>query len=144
MTRRHDDWPTRLAAALEAARGRPFRWGAHDCCLFACDMVAAMTGCDPARNWRGIYATALEARYLLARYHGGGLNCAVPALAEACGFAEIAPRRAGRGDLVLLPLKGHGFGHALTIRLGAGVLALTEAEGLTALSLAADSRAWKV
>jgi hypothetical protein len=51
--KRYEDWPQRLVAAIEAARGRPFSWGAMDCCLFAADVVLAMTGVDYAAGFRG-------------------------------------------------------------------------------------------
>jgi len=51
---RPPDWPERLLAALAAARDRPFRWGEHDCCLFAADLIEAVTGVDPAAAFRPV------------------------------------------------------------------------------------------
>jgi hypothetical protein len=42
MLTRREDWPSRLAAALEEARDKPFKWGSHDCGLFAADCVLAI------------------------------------------------------------------------------------------------------
>ena len=76
--RRLEDWPERLAEAIEAANERPFSWGRHDCCLFACDAVMAMTGVDPAKPFRGKYKTKRGAFGVLKRFaalrqaQGGG------------------------------------------------------------------------
>ena len=45
MTRRLDDWPTRLNAFIDAARERPFAWGTWDCCTFAAAAVETVTMC---------------------------------------------------------------------------------------------------
>lgn len=88
---RHPDWPERLAAAIDARRDVPFAWGANDCCLFAADIVLAITGVDLAADLRGMRRAA-AARY--ARQAGG-----VRALA-ASRLPEVAPALAGRGDVV--------------------------------------------
>lgn len=49
------DWRTRLVAYIAQHAGSEFRPGRMDCALFAAGAVAAMTGVDPARGWRGAY-----------------------------------------------------------------------------------------
>ena len=140
--RRLDDWPSRLAACIEAARCRPFVWGEHDCCLFACDCVAAMTGVDPAARFRGGYGDAAGARQALRRYGGGGLLETVARLARGHGCPELPPLSAGRGDLVLLPGRGAGP-DGLGVCVGARALVATPG-GLRAVPARHWRRAWKI
>src|SRR4051812_23750010 len=55
------DWRTRLSQHIEAERLRPFSWGEHDCCLWVGDCIRAMTGEDPAAEYRGTYDSAVGA-----------------------------------------------------------------------------------
>lgn len=41
---RREDWQERLHGAVEMARGIPFRYGVHDCCLWAARCIDVM--CD--------------------------------------------------------------------------------------------------
>jgi len=103
MLTRREDWPSRLAAALEAARDKPFQWGVHDCGLFAADCVLAMTDVDPAAMYRGQYsdeAGAVETMYLLSN---GGLRAA---WTKALGPAMNNVRMARRGDVALVSVDG--------------------------------------
>jgi len=86
------DWQSRFAALVAGARARPFEWGTHDCCLWAADAVQALTGRDPAAQWRGTYSSELGAFRIVFKL--GGL----PAIA-ALGGAEIDPALAVTGDV---------------------------------------------
>lgn len=117
------DWQARLTAYLEAARGRPFSWGCVDCCLFACDGVAAMTGTDPAAELRGRYSGPVSAIRELRRFlseedasRGVAPAGAVRApevdqllaltaqkIAADLFAPEVPVARAQRGDVVWLP-----------------------------------------
>ena len=100
---RHLDWDRRLRLAIEDSRQRTFRWGCHDCCLFAADLVEAMTGWDPATGLRGTYCSELEAaRLIQAR---GGIRSLV---SEMLGSNPFNPP-ANRGDVVLMQplMPGH-------------------------------------
>ena len=50
---RHPDWPERLAQALADARARTYSEFDY-CVLFAADCIEAMTGEDPASEFRGL------------------------------------------------------------------------------------------
>jgi hypothetical protein len=91
MTRLRD-WPSRFAALVAGARARPFAWGSHDCCLWAADAVQALTGRDPAAQWRGTYSSELGAFRIV--FTLGGL----PAIA-ALGGVEIPPGLSVTGDV---------------------------------------------
>lgn len=134
------DWPERLAAALDEARSRPFAWGAHDCGLFACDLIRAMTGADPACDLRGSYASRSGACRALRRLAGGGLEPAVAALAERFVAPEIPPVLAQRGDACLLDLE-----HGLTFAICCGTHAAAAGpEGLAMVPMARARRAWRI
>ncbi len=64
------DWQTRLAALVESRLHQPFQWGARDCCLWAADVVHAVTGTDFGAQYRGTYATEAEAGALFVRLRG--------------------------------------------------------------------------
>jgi len=95
--RRFTDWPGRLSAFLAEKEREAFAWGRNDCCLFTADAVAALTGVDPAADWRGAYDNEDAAQVLLDA--AGGLARLVTAALgsdtrQLVGFAR-------RGDLVL-------------------------------------------
>ncbi len=95
--KRHPDWPKRLYRAIEARAAAPHQWGVNDCCLYAADLVEAMTGEDLAAPFRGTYRSEADA----------------DAVMRAMGWASLAdmmdamlprwPHRPRRGDVVLLP-----------------------------------------
>jgi hypothetical protein len=129
---RHEDWPQRLAAAIEAARRRPFAWGQHDCVMFAAGVVLALTGSDPMARWRGTYDDALSALRALERE--GGMEAL---WTRALGPA-MPPLTAQRGDVVLFDqpdigetigvctghmIAGPGRDGALFVPMRAGVMA---------------------
>lgn len=137
MLTRREDWPSRLAAALEDARDRPFKWGEHDCGLFAGDCVLAMTGIDPVALYRGQYADEEGARATMRLLSGGGLRAVWNA---ALGPARNNVRMAGRGDVVLVAIGGV---EATGIVAGARVACLSEA-GLVMVPAHRIVAAWRV
>ena len=59
---RVEGWEKILHDTLETMKERPFVWGTFDCCLFAADIVQALTGVDYAAGYRGTYHSEAEAR----------------------------------------------------------------------------------
>lgn len=55
---------------LKEAMKMQWQWGLMDCCMFGGDWIAARTGQDPMRRYRGIYKTAMGARRLIAKRGG--------------------------------------------------------------------------
>lgn len=110
--KRLKDWRSRLHAAVEDARRRPFSWEGADCAMFAADCVHAMTGEDPAARFRGRYTSAFGA--LRAMREAGFAD-----LADAIGasFDEIHPSRARVGDVACFPSDGP-FGLTVGIVVG--------------------------
>ena len=145
---RHQDWPERLAAVIDAAGETPFAWGSHDCCLFVCDCVEAMTGLDPAAPFRGEYDTRVGAYRRMSEFVDGGIGHVktddlVEATAERItgelNAQELARPFAGRGDVVLLSEQD---GDMLGI-IWSGAVYLVSEDGLTIRSLSAIRRAWR-
>ena len=132
---RHPDWQARLVAYLHAARLRPFAYGRHDCCLFAADAVAAMTGVDIAAPWRGRYTT-LRGGIRVLRRSGHRDHVAL----AAAHFAEIPPLSAQPGDLAVLATQA---GPALGVVQGEAVYVLGP-QGLGLVSLLRAHRAFRV
>lgn len=93
---RREGWEARLWEILAAARERPYELGRHDCFRVACQVIEAMTGVDRWPQFEGRYATAREARRLIAR-HGRSFEAAFDWF---FGAANVPARYAQRGDIV--------------------------------------------
>lgn len=129
-------WESRLAAVIEAARGRPFRWGENDCFRLACASVHALTGVDHWPAFAGRYHTQRQALRILAA--SGSFEGFV---SEVFGAELVAPRLARMGDLMLVP-QGPRM-PALAVCVGAHAAVPLEHElGFVARSVC--SRAWRI
>lgn len=116
------DWPERLDMAIDAARQRPFEWGAHDCVTFAAACIQAVTGTDPIadlRGWDSRDQAGDRVAQLSGRRHSG-LQSAIAIIFARYGWPEITPRRAGRGDICLVAV---GQGRLTAVCLGAQLAA---------------------
>lgn len=91
------DWRARLGRYLARAAHEPFAWGESDCALFAAGAVEAMTGVDPAADWRGHYTTERGAWRVLRRRGFESLADAV-----AAAMPGIAPGEAREGDIAVI------------------------------------------
>jgi len=140
---RFPDWPLRLDAAVEAARGLPSGYGEGQshCCLFASGVVQAITGTDVYAWFRGRYRDERGAYVALRRFAGGDVPEAVAKIAADVGAPEILPELAGRGDVVLIDTPD---GPAMAICLGATVTTVLKPAGLAFLPRGVITRAWKV
>jgi hypothetical protein len=134
--RRLDGWESRLAAAVEAARSRPYSLGEHDCVRFACSAVEALTGAD---RWPEVppYRTREEAMAVLARY-GRTFEDAFSAF---FGCAQVRPALARRGDVLSL-MTEDGEKH-LGVCLGARTACLEE-RGLRFIRTLDCTGAWRI
>jgi hypothetical protein len=119
--RRVEDWPARLSRFIAERTHRPFAWGAQDCCLFAADGIALITGVDFAADLRG-YSTALGAARR-ARVAGAAPDdpYGVQLWPQRMGLPEIQPSLAGRGDLVLVSTDPAGAVRGLCLGLCTGL-----------------------
>lgn len=121
-------------AEIERARELPFRWGSHDCSLFACDVVEKLTGVDHGKDFRGRYKTERGAARMI-RDRGGLRKIATDALGS-----EIPPLTAQRGDVVMAVENGR---EALGICIGEKC-AFVGIDGLTFQPMARVVAAWRV
>jgi hypothetical protein len=102
MTKR-TDWHQKLLDTLYFYRNLPFEWGTHDCALFACNTIEAMTDEDLARDFRGKYSSALQAaRVIRAFTKGGDLEALAEKICSEHGLDEVPVKFAQRGDVVVL------------------------------------------
>src|SRR5690606_24088577 len=99
---RLEGWEIAFFELIRDARTRPFAWGDHDCCLFAADVIRALTGVDVAADLRGRYSTAIGAKRVITR-EGGSLDALAEARFPALGITELpAAAYAQRGDILRL------------------------------------------
>ena len=140
---RRPGWELRLAAAIEAARNRPFAWGTHDCATFAFDLRRDLTGGgDIAALWRGRYRTARGATRVMRRLGWSSLEAAGR---DLLGEPLADLRLAQRGDLVLAGT-GLGFGICLGAR-AAGIAPATgpgSPGGLILAPMSSCALAWRI
>lgn len=92
---RAQDWPERLAETVAWAQSRTYEIGKHDCLIFACKCIQAMTGVDFWPKFEG-YTSRREAVETLSRY-GSTLEAAAASVLDT---ELLAPMSARRGDLV--------------------------------------------
>ncbi|MCL2761446.1 MAG: hypothetical protein FWD70_07360 [Desulfuromonadales bacterium] len=93
---RYEAWDIKLMAFIETRANMPFKWGEHDCCLFAADAVLEITGIDYAEKFRGKYADMENATKLI-KQNGGNMSEMINGLLET----PIKPALAQRGDVVM-------------------------------------------
>lgn len=151
--RRRADWVSRFRDAYQERQAAPFQWGAHDCCLAPCDLIEAMTGCDPGRRLRGYTSARGAAAKLRALAPTGTrpadrLECVVERLAAAAGFVEVPVARAQRGDGVVVSAETAAGrledALALVDLSGLSVVTAHYAGGWIRLPLGDATRAWRV
>lgn len=111
--RRFPDWPTRLWRAVQDRKDRPHAWGSNDCALYVADLIAAMTGEDLGKFFRGHYSDQAGATEIL-QAHGFKT---LADLADACLPRCTKPHR---GDVVLLP---GAAGEYLAVSMGRDAIA---------------------
>lgn len=130
------DWTTQLSAYLEAARVKPFSWGAHDCVSFCADWARLMTGHDAYARWRGQYSNKAGAARKIAE---AGANDMIEAGDILFGRECRVPRNVmiQRGDIALAE-------GAFGIVTGQYALFLTEGLGLAPRARASFQAAWSV
>lgn len=132
------DWRSRLHQAVEERRRDPFSFEeGRDCALFVADCVLAMTGEDPAAQFRGRYTTDIGAMRVIRSAGFADLGDLVSSRLD-----EIAPARARAGDVAAVATDSP-FGVALGVFIGEQVIA-RDHDGLATFSRAAVTRAFRV
>jgi hypothetical protein len=134
--KRLDGWRPAFIAAIDAHRPHAFGWGSHDCAILTADCILAVTGMDPAENFRGRYDSAESAKAALAE---AGFDTAVDVVAQH--FAEIHPSQAIVGDIAVIPTRQ---GPATAPVMGAELAAYAGNGILGAVPLADAVRAFRI
>lgn len=101
-------WQVKLERVFAQAAGRRFRWGRHDCCLFAARCAVAITGVD-RRSLFAPYRCESEALGILWAL-GGMRNLLIYAFGEPKPVAF-----ATHGDIVLIDM---GMGEQPAVCMG--------------------------
>ena len=131
------DWEARLTDHVRGVdRDAPFDMGRLSCALWVADGVKAMTGHDPAPDWRDLHDTEAEILRDLRDRHGDLLSATSAALGPV-----IAAEQARRGDVVL-----HIVGRnrqALGICIGREFMALAD-RGVGTRPMHTAVCAWRV
>jgi hypothetical protein len=95
---------TKLALFLQEKQSQPFDWAGNNCCFFACDWLAMLTGDDPAKDYRPRITSALTAARTLEQE--GGVDGIASAICEARGWRNVGVTMAQRGDIVVGVFEG--------------------------------------
>lgn len=139
---RRQDWPERLHDGLAARANQHFEWGSTDCLMTVSDLIRAMTDTDPAAAYRGQYSTELEALSVVKAAGCDSVEQLVQQIAAAHQYAEINPRLAQRGDLVIFDsAEGPAFG-IVDLNARDGICA--GPDGLRRLPVLTARRAWRI
>lgn len=140
---RLEDWPGRLAAAVDAARGKVFDWKTHNCATFAADCVEAVTGHRYHEDFAVLHQTAAS-----ARVHSASAEKLRNMVCICLHTPITLPTLAQRGDVVLIELAtAHGdmpsFHAAIGVCLGRQAVSLAP-EGLVFVGMEMVSCAWRI
>ena len=129
-------WESRLSAAIDALRARPYEYGVHDCFVLTCAVVHALTGVDRWPEFAGKYT---DRRSALATIAGYGATFEGAAL-RFFGCDAMHINQARRGDIAEVQI--NGLSH-LGVVMGAWVFLAGEF-GLVEYPRDKAARAWPV
>jgi hypothetical protein len=133
---RIEKWDFALRKFLHERKSLPFVWGQNDCALFAADAVLALTGFDPAAQWRG-YQSEEEAKALIRAV--GSMEAL---FTQGMGKPPHQNwRMAARGDVALINLKGTLSG-AVVDTTGRFLMAVQLSGGLKPVPLEWAKKIW--
>lgn len=145
---RKEDWPEILAEffALRSVQDLPsatFAWGTHDCALFVCDAVRAMTAVDLAADFRFKYSSERGALRVMQTFAGGGLAELADKMAAQHGLAEVPQLMAQRGDIVLVTSESGEPALGIVSMNGWDIFVVGK-QGLVTRPLDAAVKAWRI
>lgn len=105
-----------MASVVKSYQKARFKLGEYDCCLFAADCIHALTGRDPLADFRGRYATPIEAFTIIDGLGFDSFGALAESKFQELGFLEIAPVMAQRGDIGMV--EGPRLDNTLGVCLG--------------------------
>lgn len=133
---RKETWDIELFSLIKSRRNTPFEWGKHDCTLFVADCILAMTGVDPAKEYRN-YSTEQGAMLIVGKF--GSLEKLVDSM-----LSRVDVKLAQRGDVVMIEsLPGVTGKAALGICLGQSIVAASPS-GIKTRDMSDAIHAWGV
>lgn len=133
MYTRNLNWQLDFEKCVKENFYKPFKWGEHDCVLWAANCVLAITGFDPALEYRDEYSSPIGAARILK--DNGGMEALVSEK-----FESVLPSFANIGDIVMILQNEQPM---LAVCNGETSLA-PGAEGLIALPTLSAVKAWRV
>ena len=122
------DWESRLLTYIRSVRSKPFVWGRHDCFIFSCSAIEAMTGIDLYSEAVGKYTDEKTAKQFCK---DNGYKSHTHYLSKHFKYRPSV-LSAMRGDVVIM--KSLTGGGALGICQGASAYGIGEA-GIYAVPL---------
>lgn len=130
MKRLHN-WRTALTQTINDKRELEFKWGEHDCALWAASCVHAITGIDFAKDIRGTYTSPEGAYKQIIRVY----DChQITEIFEKCLEGKpIHVASALPGDVMFRSSNMGGFDAIVGICNGKSSLFLTEEQGLISI-----------
>ena len=137
--KRFQDWPERLHRIIDSAGELAFEWGRFDCALHVCNCIRAMTGVDPAAQYRGTYSDEAGA----AEIYGSSFETFIARIAASFGMAEIGVTFAHRGDLVFIE-NGTPQGAIGVVSSDGRFVSCVSEKGTLLVPMRRWKRAWKV
>jgi len=135
-----DGWEKRLSQFLRARERMPFKWGSHDCMLFAGDAIEAITNVDFCARYRGKYSTGRGAKALVNEMHGGIIS---NIFYEHLGEPLAHPFKARRGDVAMMEINGVTSGGVVD-DTGKSVCFITLRDGFVRFPLSDRMLIWGV
>ena len=140
-----EDWPRKLIGYLVEVENKPFRYGTHDCFLFAVDCIKVMTGVDIGGDWRGTYNTELGAvkKVIKKQNKDWDLIDFWSWLMSQHGCQEVKINFAHRGDPVFIDDDNDNLGLGIIDPGGLGVLCVGEL-GLVKIKKNNILQAWSI
>jgi len=100
---RVDGWEKRLNGLVEEYRHVPFKYGSHDCAIFAATVIDAIAPLKVRLAFAGKYTGKVGAVRTIRKIGGSDLKAATTALLEC---EPVPPQYAQRGDPMVYVVEG--------------------------------------
>lgn len=126
-----EGWESRLNEKIQSLVSTPFKWGSHDCSIFALSCIDAQYKTDIVKEIKGKYRTEKGAYKLLESYGG------YQQFLTDHGFQKVPLNEAKRGDIAFL-----GGLTAWSVVVGDSVIATGE-KGLVSFPMSKVIQVWR-
>lgn len=139
MVEKVTSWRRNYDELMKLSAAKPFRWGEHDCVMFAAKALDVQydLGIVSYADANLYYDDEEEAKALIAEY--GNLEGLVT---DVLGVAPLPPGLLTVGDIVLYDYASLGFPHALAVHDGHQLLIPVQV-GLGSLRLERAVKGWR-